>query len=82
MDRYLFKPVEDELQRKQIAELPQREYLCGNKNHYVLTTIKDDAVFCELCQKIYTYADCGPPISIKEEKQYADNLQNQLLPAV
>jgi len=56
---YLFKPIEDENKRKEIAKLPQREYICGNKNHFVFTTVEDDAVKCELCGKIYTYDECN-----------------------
>ena len=75
---YLFKPIEDEKTRKKIAELPQRVYLCKNRQHYIWTTIKDDAVRCELCDKIYTYDDCEE-INTKTYTPYQQQLSGQIL---
>lgn len=58
-----------------------RLYRCKNKTHYIFATPKDDAVWCELCNKIYTFDDCDR-VNIKTGRPYQKQLDNQLLPAV
>ena len=35
-----------------------RLYRCKNKQHYIFATARDDAIWCEFCNKIYTFDEC------------------------
>lgn len=59
------------------AETADRLYICKNKQHYIWSKPKDNAIWCELCNKIFTYDECKR-INTKTMKPYQEQLSGMI----